>query len=209
MIRTAPMFPGRTALLALSLVLLAACSKPERVTPDAGAPAVASDEPLEYEGFPNANDGQKLIMSSWGKIVVVAEYQDEDSGLPTPAGMTADASYVRKIDDLPVGKFSISHKETPGTNTPDPVIADLGDKSVVAAACPASLGANAVAAGEVGTKEFVKGIFARYRCAKLSFGSGIVATFRKDERVYEMMCVATGETALTDCLAIVQQYRPS
>ena len=194
------------------VLFVAGCSKPERHNADAGVSsptAESSDEALDPDGFPDVNEGQKLIMAGFGKIVVDAGFQDTDVGFKAPDGMTLDASYVRKIDDLPVGKFTVTHREAPGSDVVDPRIEDFGEKTAVAAPCPAQLGGPATKAGEVAKKDFVRGVTAHYQCARLSFGGGLISTIRKDERIYELMCVASSESAITECIAILRQYRPS
>lgn len=194
---------SRLALAVLSACLLVGCPKPERsAPPDAGAPPpVASDAPLNPEGFPDIPDGMKLIMSNFGKIVVPAEFSEGETGFTAPTGFTFDAGYVSKgADGTPNARFAVSHKDDPGKTVPEPSIADLGDKAATAAACPGG--------GEAKEKEFVLGSVAHYRCAKGPFGGGLAATLRKEGRVFELLCTATGDGGIDACVKILGQYRP-
>ncbi len=188
--------------------LLSACSKPEHVVPtdltaSAAAAPSASDAPLEPGGFPNVPDGQKLIMSGFGNIIVPDTFEDSETGFATPAGHTFDTGYVTKgVDGTVTGRFAISHKEEAGTAVPDPVIAHLGDKAAAPTNCPGKTTDSA-------EREFVRGFIAHYKCAKGPFGGGIVATLRKDNRIYELMCTAVAEGGVDACVRILGQYRPN
>ena len=194
------------SLVVLFGSLLSACSKPERVIPaelTASAAPSASDVPLEPGGFPNVPDGQKLIMSGFGNVIVPAEYQDIETGFAAPPGYTLDTAYGKKgVDGTLMGRFAIAHKEEAGTQAPEPVIAHLGEKGAVAAPCPGGTSDSA-------QREFVRGVIAHYRCAKGTFGGGLVATLRKDERIYELLCTVTTEGGAAACVQILGQYRPN
>lgn len=193
-----------SALLVLSGCLLTGCPKPERSAPaDAGSapPPVASDAPLSPEGFPDIPDGHKLIMSNFGKIVVLDTFSEGETGFTAPSGFTLDAGYLIKgADGKATTRFAISHKDDAGTSVPEPAIADLGDKAAVAAPCPGG--------GELMKKEFVLGSPAAYRCAKGPFGGGLAATLRKENRVFELLCTSTGDGGVDACLKVLGQYRP-
>jgi hypothetical protein len=139
-------------------------------------------------------------MSNFGKIVVDAEFKEGDTGFATPDGWTFDAGYLIPGGDTVAARFAVIHKDEAGTAVPDPVVAHLGDKAAAPAACPG--------AGESAVKEFVRGSPAHYRCAKGPFGGGLVATLRKEGRVFELLCTARGDQGVAACVKVLGQYRP-
>jgi hypothetical protein len=197
------------AFAAIASFSVSACSKPDRPLPlDSALPvdsaaAVASDGPIEPGGFPIVPDGMKLIMSGFGQIIVPDNFQDSDSGFVAPAGFTSDASYVAKgpIGDV-AARFAIFHKEEAGTALPEPDITHLADKGAVATPCPGW-------ASDIAQKEFVRGAVAHFRCAKGPFGGAVAATLRKEERIYELLCIASGDKGAEACVKVLGQLRPN
>ena len=130
-------------------------------------------------------------------------FQDKESGFLAPPGFTADTSYVALAPDGSLSaRFAIAHKEEAGTSVPDPDINHLGEKAATAAPCPGWASDNA-------QKEFVRGSVAHFRCAKGPFGGGVVATLRKQERIYELLCTGTGDKGAEACVKVLGQFRPN
>ena len=183
----------RLACYLLSIPFAFGCSPPahKQQQPSASAEAIP---------FENVKPDEKILMGRWGSIVVDGEYHDDDaSPIHLKKGVTTDITYARRNDASEIdGRFAVGHEDVAGDSLPDPDTTEMPGSDFASTDCAGG--------STFKTKDGLQG---RVACGKTSLGSGIVGTVRKAGRVYHLVCVEHGASALASCVRYAEAFSPS